>query len=165
MLQKNIILHAPSELPDEREEFALLVEELNTALETGGLRIGQVNWAFGTENADFRIPTADDLHFRLSGDINTRDLQFVLQLQVTLNALYRNMLSVDESSNLLVFHKPLLSLKRLPFVCNTTGYRKIMENVRQAEGKSRKGETRAKLSSGKECHKSYKPLRNWKLHS
>ena len=111
------------------------MEELNTALETGGLRIGQVNWAFGTENADFRIPTADDLHFRLSGDINTRELQFVLQLQVTLNALYRNMLSVDESSNLLVFHKPLLSLKRLPFVSHTTGYRKIMENVRQAEQK------------------------------
>lgn len=147
IINHTIILHALYELPDEQEEFALLVEELNAAVEPNGLHIRRVEWVYGTQetdcgdapncvSTDTQFPTTEGtLHFRLSGDIDTREVQFVLLLQVSLNALYRDMLSVDEFSNLVVFQKPLLSLKRLPFVRNTSLYRKIMENVRQAEEK------------------------------
>lgn len=141
MLEKSIIIHAPNKLPEEQEEFELLVEELNTVLDTGGLLIKRVDWNYEPEDKmgadkNFCLPSSDDLFlFRLSGDIDTREVQFVLQLQVSLNALYRNMVTVGDNFWLEVFDKPMLLLKNLPFVCNTLSYGKIMERVQEAEQK------------------------------
>lgn len=148
MLSKTIIIHASNEIPDEKKAFGLFLNDLNAALELGGLHIAHVDWAYGikeTDDGDVNscvssglyslISTGDTYHFYLSGDINTRKVQFVLKLQIFLNALYRNMVSVNKTSELTVFDHPLLSLKEVPYICHSSGYRTIMEKVRQAEQK------------------------------
>ena len=141
MLEINLIVHIPDELPDEREEFELLLEKLNTAVGTEGLRIVKMEWVIGLAKEDegdtnFCIPSqGKEFHFSLSGDINTRKVQFVLSFQVVVNALYREMVSVNKHPQLEVFGRPLVSLKNVPYVCHCSGYRKIMDKVRQAEEK------------------------------
>lgn len=113
------------ELPDERTLIELLVEQLNEAVGPRGLHIGRVGWGDGTYDA---------IRFRLSGDVETRAVQFVLQLQTALNDLYYDMLAVEKDW-LTVCGIPILPLNNLPFVYKSSGYRKIMEKVRQAEEK------------------------------
>lgn len=147
MSEINILIEPHAETPDERMLVGILVEQLNEALVPSGLQIGRVEWACGDDktewgddasdprDAKFYVSTEKPLRIRLSGDEETRMVQFVLQLQVSLNALYRNMVAVGDKSQLKVLGKSVLSLKSLPFVCNSLEYRKIMEKVRQAEEK------------------------------
>jgi TPR repeat protein len=140
MREINIFIEPHAELPDERALVEILVEQLNEAMVPMGLRIARVEWEYGDDitecrDAARRVSTEESFRFRLSGDDEIRMVQFVLQLQVSLNALYRDMVAVGENSELEVLEKPVLSLRKLPFVCNTQRGRKIMEKVRQAEEK------------------------------
>ena len=125
----NIFIEPHAELPDEQTLIELLVEQLNPAIAPMGLRIGRVEWdCVDDENEKF-------VHFRLSGDEDTRAAQFVLQLQTTLNGLYDGMLSV-KYNDLTVFGVPILPLKDIPYVRNNPQCSKIMEKVRQAARKN-----------------------------
>ena len=139
MPEINILIEPHAELPDERTLVEILVEQLNATMAPMGLHIGRVEWGCEDDtplsvNDAPVVSTENPVHFRLSGDEETRVVQFVLQLQTALNGLYNGMVSV-RLNTLTVLGVPILPMKDLPYVRNNPRYGEIMEKVRQAEGK------------------------------
>lgn len=135
----NIFIEPHVELPDERALVEILVEQLNATMAPMALRIGRVEWDLEDDKTEcrdvvHRVPTEDSIRFHLSGDEDTRLVQFVLQLQTALNGLYDGMVAV-RYNELTVLGVPMLPLRNIPYVRNSPQYSKIMEKVQQAAGK------------------------------